>query len=53
MAAKKTKKKTGKKKAAKKTAKKAVKAHGGPRKCGECGERGHNSRSHDPGGKLA
>jgi hypothetical protein len=23
------------------------------RKCGECGKRGHNSRSHLPGGKLA
>jgi hypothetical protein len=53
MAAKKTKKKAGKKKAAKKAAKKPAKASGGARKCGECGVRGHNSRSHDPGGKLA
>jgi len=25
---------------------------GGSRKCGVCGKRGHNMRSHEPGGKL-
>ena len=25
----------------------------GPRKCGECGARGHNRRSHEPGGKRS
>lgn len=25
----------------------------GPRKCGVCGKRGHNARSHDPGSKLS
>lgn len=40
----------------KRTAKK--KARGGskggqPRRCGECGELGHTSRSHQPGGRLA
>ena len=39
-------KKKSKKKAAKKKATKK-------RKCSDCGQRGHNARSHEPGGKLA
>ena len=45
---KKTKKKAAKKKAAKK---KVAKKRSVPRACGMCGVRGHNARSHDPGGK--
>ena len=54
MASKKTKKKTGKKVAKKKTAKKAVakKSPKAKRACSDCGKRGHNKRSHEPGGKL-
>ena len=28
-------------------------AGSGPRKCGVCGKRGHNARSHEPGSKLS
>jgi hypothetical protein len=41
---------------AKKTKKSAAKSHtesGGPRKCSKCGKKGHNARSHLPGGLLA
>ncbi len=53
-----------KKKTKKKTQTKSVKAASrkgrrggsvaglGPRKCGVCGKRGHNKRSHEPGGRL-
>lgn len=40
-----SKKKASKKKAPKKETVK--------RKCGDCGKRGHNKRSHEPGGRLA
>jgi len=46
-----------KKKATAKPAKAAKpvkkKTEGGPRKCGTCDKRGHNARSHAPGGRLA
>jgi hypothetical protein len=38
---------------AKKKKKKSAGAGGGPRKCGVCHKRGHNSRSHERGGRLA
>jgi len=47
------KKKKTKKKTAKKTAKKKVAKARAKRACGNCGQLGHNVRSHDPGGKLA
>ena len=47
---KKTKKSTTKTKTTRKTANLISAA---PRKCSVCGKRGHNARSHDPGGRLA
>jgi len=52
MAAKKKIKKKSKKKVAKKAAKRVAKKATTKRKCGSCGKRGHNSRSHDGGGIL-
>jgi hypothetical protein len=39
----------------KKTPRKAARKieAGGPRKCAVCGKKGHNKRSHEPGGRLA
>lgn len=55
---KKTKKKLAPKTKAVKTASRKGKRGGsvaglGPRKCGVCGARGHNRRSHEPGGRVA
>jgi len=33
--------------------KKSAKVTKTQRKCGECGKKGHNARSHQPGGRLA
>lgn len=48
MAARKKKTKAAKKAPAKKKASKVVEH----RKCGVCKKRGHNKRSHEPGGRL-
>lgn len=53
----KTKKKTAPKAKVVKTASRKGKRGGsvaglGPRQCGVCHKRGHNKRSHEPGGKL-
>ena len=53
---KKTVKKTVKTKAVKTASRKGMRGGSVPgtsRKCGECGEKGHNKRSHLPGSKLA
>jgi hypothetical protein len=44
-----------KKKTVKTAARRATKKDegGGPRKCAVCGKKGHNKRSHEPGGRLA
>lgn len=39
--------------ASKKKKKKTKIKRGPSRKCAVCGKRGHNKRSHEPGGKLA
>jgi DnaJ-class molecular chaperone len=57
MMKKKTKKSASKTKSAKTASRKGMRGGSvpgsGPRKCGICKGRGHNRRSHEPGGKMA
>lgn len=55
MATKKKTKKVAKKPTTKTTRKPAARKSnaGSPRACSVCSEKGHNKRSHDPGGRLA
>lgn len=48
-----SKKKVKKTKGASRTAKAAKPKSGGPRQCSVCKKKGHNARSHEPGGLLA